>query len=419
MSLSSRPALLQMMTAVLRRTVQHRPGLLFDPHSNPLLRWVLRHTFYAQFCAGEDEASVAACARELRRLGYQGEFACLEYLRSESLPTTFAGVMLEYARELVEEDVLADTLDEQQLIDSWRDGLLESIKVCSSNDFLAFKWSGMGKAALRRLVAGHPPSGEMLQAMESICEAAASKGIKLLPAAEPQNAQKSVDEWTLLLSKRYNRRQAGHAVLYNTYQCYLRSTPQTLSGHLSLASKEGFTLGIKLVRGAYLHSEPRHLIWDSIHDTHACYDDICSDLLWRTYGGRLCGAHLQPFPSINMVIASHNWASVEKVRHIRDQQLSQALEPVPLAYAQLYGMADEVSCRLIQPRAPAQPSEQGRRVAERPQTYKYVSWGSLKDCLNYLLRRAAENKEAFARTVETRDVARAELWRRAKASVGR
>jgi hypothetical protein len=40
------------------------------------------------------------------------------------------------------------------------------------------------------------------------------------------------------------------------------------------------------------------------------------------------------------------------------------------------------------------------------------------ECLNYLLRRAAENKDAAGRTGETRDAMRAEVWRRMKGLFG-
>ncbi len=42
------------------------------------------------------------------------------------------------------------------------------------------------------------------------------------------------------------------AIIYGTYQAYLKSTPATVSAHLRAAQEENFALGVKLVRGAYL-----------------------------------------------------------------------------------------------------------------------------------------------------------------------
>ena len=50
--------------------------------------------------------------------------------------------------------------------------------------------------------------------------------------------------------------------------------------------------------------------------------------------------------------------------------------------------------------------------------FKYTSWGTMFECLNYLLRRAAENKDAAGRTSETRRAMGAEIGRRLKAGVG-
>lgn len=76
----------------------------------------------------------------------------------------------------------------------------------------------MGDSALGQLKRGLSPSNAMWEAMTAICDAAAAKGVILLPAAEQQYAQAQVDRWTLDLAAKYNRLKPGHAVIYNTYQ---------------------------------------------------------------------------------------------------------------------------------------------------------------------------------------------------------
>jgi proline dehydrogenase len=92
-----------------------------------------------------------------------------------------------------------------------------------------------------------------------------------------------------------------------------------------------------------------------------------------------------------------------------------------MVYAQLMGMADHVSCELVaQGRAAEARTTQAAADAdavdagqvERPRPYKYLVWGSLDECLKYLVRRAEENRDAMGRALEERQRLWAELKRR-------
>lgn len=254
--------------------------------------------------------------------------------------------------------------------------------------------------------------------MREVCTAAAAKNISLLPAAEETTTTPTIDTWSLELQKDYNR--AGSSVIYNTYQAYLKSTPTQLARHLVIARSNDFTLGVKLVRGAYLSSEPRHLIWPMIEHTHAAYDSLAEALLKKEYRGLLPALHgrdCNKFPDINLVLATHNAASARKAQAIRTKQIADEEDLVPLAYAQLQGMADEVSCELIQA-GKVQSKSEGEQKVDVPRAFKCTTWGSMEECLNYLLRRAAENKDAASRTAESRVAMGAELKRRFKAAFG-
>lgn len=225
--------------------------------------------------------------------------------------------------------------------------------------------------------------------------------------------------------RKYNNSEPGKACIYGTYQAYLKATPSVVAGHLRAAKEEGFTLGVKLVRGAYLGSDPRHLIHDSQADTDACYNGIAEALLRREWTGAL--APFSPssdgkakakasFPDVNMVLATHNAESVRKARAV----LESGERATECAFAQLQGMADEVSCEIL---AVKDQGAKARAEAEtgevfRPRAYKYLVWGSTGECMKYLLRRAQENKDAVGRTRSGRDAMRAEVWRRLKGVFG-
>jgi hypothetical protein len=77
-------------------------------------------------------------------------------------------------------------------------------------------------------------------------------------------------------------------------------------------------------------------------------------------------------------------------------------------YGQLLGMADGVSCRLLQ--MGRVETDGSGKVS--PEVFKCLSWGTLGDCLSYLLRRAEENQDAVGRTREEYLQLRRELFRR-------
>ena len=120
--------------------------------------------------------------------------------------------------------------------------------------------------------------------------------------------------------RKFNR--DGIAVIYNTYQAYLKSTPSVLDQHLAEAEKDGFTLGLKLVRGAYILS-------------------------------------------INLFPASHNRASVLTAQRMHQQRVNAGLPTVPVAFGQLHGMSHEVSFSLLQEKYEAQTP---------PDVFKCSTW---------------------------------------------
>lgn len=260
----------------------------------------------------------------------------------------------------------------------------------------------------------------------AVCNLAEKRNVRLLFDAEQQAVQRGIDAWTLDFQRRYNNRSPGRAVVYGTYQAYLRATPTVLAKHLTAARLDGFTLGVKLVRGAYLGSDPRHLMWSQKENTDTVFDGIAESVLKRKYNAVLRPLHGQgndAFPDVNVVLASHNYCSVEKAQRIRNEQVQKDQEKVDLVYAQLMGMADEVSCKLLQgDKECSQESEEGLKVSpavDAPGVYKYLVWGSVGECMKYLLRRAEENRDALGRTLEGRRALSAELGRRIRTSLTR
>lgn len=280
------------------------------------------------------------------------------------------------------------------------------------------RFTGAGSEALYRLSKSLDPSPALEEAITAICDLAFARGVRLLFDAEQQAIQAGIDSWAMKYMKAYNSKCTSRACIYNTYQAYLKATPTILAKHLAVAQKEGFTLGVKLVRGAYLGSDPRHLINDTKADTDTAYDGIAESLMRRSYGDILKPANEKEraFPQVNLVLASHNNSTVTKAQRIRSNQSRNGEEKIDMVYAQLQGMADEVSCNLLQ--GCEAKGEQTSSSVDVPRAYKYIVWGTTGECMKYLLRRAHENRDAVQRTREGRNAAASEVARRVKSIFG-
>ncbi|KAL7423446.1 proline dehydrogenase [Cryptotrichosporon argae] len=95
--------------------------------------------------------------------------------------------------------------------------------------------------------------------VRGLAERARDRGVKLMVDAEHTEYQPALDAFTLLLSAEFNRPQRGTTwsgpVIIGTYQAYLTRQPQLLDYALKHAEKNSYALGVKLVRGAYVVSE--------------------------------------------------------------------------------------------------------------------------------------------------------------------
>lgn len=109
----------------------HAQSPILNPDKNPLLRFFLKKSFYAQFCAGENAAEVRQTVGRLKNIG-------------------FTGVILGYAKEVVLEKSDAKELtianlgqesarDIEREINPWRDGTLETVRLAEPGDFVALK----------------------------------------------------------------------------------------------------------------------------------------------------------------------------------------------------------------------------------------------------------------------------------------
>ncbi|KAJ5612857.1 hypothetical protein N7510_006051 [Penicillium lagena] len=377
----------------------NRPWL-FNVDRNPILHGILKKTFYEQFCAGENSIETKATIRELKEMG-------------------FRGVIMTYAKETVfdhksqeqhgmgisalESEQKGEGPDSRALhcasIEAWREGTLKTVDMMEEDDYLAVKLTGAGVKVTEAFAAGELPPKQMLDALDEICERCKERKVRMLVDAESQHFQRGISRVTLELMRKYNC--DGYASVYNTYQAYLKSTPSALASHLSAAQQEGFTLGLKLVRGAYMASDERSLIHDTKEDTDNAYNSFAQGALKQSIGDFGVNGS-RPFPSVNLFLAGHNKESMVAAYETHQKRVASGLPTVPIRFAQLHGMSDEVSFSLLQM----------KEGGEMPEVYKCSTWGRMGECLAYLLRRAIENRDAVLRTDNEYRALKNEMFRR-------
>lgn len=245
----------------------------------------------------------------------------------------------------------------------------------------------------------------MESALLDVCDEAISRHVNVFLDAEQHHVQSGIDKVALNLMRRYNR--GGVAVVFNTYQGYLKSTPRILLDHLHKAREEQFVIGIKLVRGAYMSTEPRYLIHDTKEGTDISYDNIAEGLIQGQYADWTQDEAFNS-PKLELFLATHNLPSTLKAQRLQNSRMHAQLPLIRIQYGQLLGMADEVSLTLLQTN---KEDTSGKRFAAT-EVYKCLTWGTLNDCIFYLLRRANENKDAVTRTLAEYKALKREVLRR-------
>lgn len=206
-----------------------------------------------------------------------------------------------------------------------------------------------------------------LKRIDAICYHASKKNVSVFIDAEESWIQDSIDHLVWLMMRRYNK---GHVVVYNTFQMYRHDRLQFLTESYDRAAKEGFMLGAKLVRGAYMDKERNRAkamgYPDPINPDKAATDDLYNTAL------RFCIDHIDTMAVCN---ASHNADSALLQVELMDKKQIPHDHPHTLL-SQLYGMSDNVTFNL---------AKAGFRVG------KYLPYGQVKEVIPYLIRRAQEN----------------------------
>lgn len=210
--------------------------------------------------------------------------------------------------------------------------------------------------------------------MNTICATAAKNGVPILVDAEETWFQDAIDELVVEQMQIHNKEKV---VVYNTLQLYRKDRLAFLEKSLKKAQKNGYKLGVKLVRGAYLEKERERAKEQGypspIHDTKADTDKAYDDAL------KFC---IENYPNVSLVAGTHNEESSLLLSNLMQEKDIPSNNSV-IYFSQLYGMSDNISYNL---------------AANNYNVVKYVPYGPILDVMPYLIRRAEENTSVAGQT---------------------
>lgn len=215
---------------------------------------------------------------------------------------------------------------------------------------------------------GNDGLAAVLARLDSICKAAAdTERVQVYIDAEESWFQETIDRLADEMMGRYNRKRV---VVLNTFQLYRHDRLEFLKSSHSRAQAQGYLLGAKLVRGAYMAKEGQRAdeqgyatpIQPSLEATHGDYNAAV----------RYCLEHCS---DIGVTIGSHNEESMRIAAELLDE-LEMPRNHAHVHFAQLLGMSDNLTFNL---------------AAAGYNASKYMVYGPVAEVLPYLVRRAQEN----------------------------
>lgn len=227
--------------------------------------------------------------------------------------------------------------------------------------------------------------------MYAICATAAEKNVGVLVDAEESWIQDPIDRLTMEMMEIFNKEKV---VVYNTIQLYRHDRLHFLKLSHQIARQQGFKLGVKLVRGAYMEKE-RARAKEQGYPSPIQPDKAASD---RDYNAAVtfCLENLQ---DTSVIVASHNEESNLLAARLMHEKGLPHNHP-NVHFSQLYGMSDNITFNL---------AKEGFSVS------KYLPFGPIRDVIPYLMRRAQENSSVSGQTGRELLLIKKELERRKQA----
>ncbi len=214
----------------------------------------------------------------------------------------------------------------------------------------------------------------VIQRFDQVCSKAFKENIKILIDAEEVEVQNAIDDLAIKMMRKYNLKTA---IVYNTVQMYRKDRLTYLNEMISNQFNDGVIFGLKLVRGAYMEKE-RNLAVSMNIESPICDTKNETD---KNFNSGLDFV-FNNFERISFVCASHNEDSILKVISMMESKNLKSNDS-SIWFGQLYGMSDNISFNL---------------ASKNFNTFKILPFGSVRNLMPYLIRRAEENTSVQGQT---------------------
>ncbi|MFY0481581.1 proline dehydrogenase family protein [Flavobacterium sp. PLA-1-15] len=317
---------------------------------------LIRATVFDHFCGGVNEND------------------CLSVV--DKMYTKGVSSVLDYSVEGKEEEAQFDAALEMTL------KTIDFAKERQAIPFAVFKPTGFGRFELyEKLGEGQTLNAEeqtewnrVVERFDIVCKAAHDKDVALLIDGEESWMQDAADDLVAEMMKKYNKEKA---IVFNTLQMYRWDRLDYLKKLHEQAKQDGFYIGMKLVRGAYMEKENKRAE-EKGYPSPICESKEATDINYDAAVVYMV-EHLEKmaiFAGTHNELSSYKLMDLMRVNNIdkNDERIW---------FGQLYGMSDNISYNL---------AENGYNVA------KYLPFGPVRDVMPYLIRRAEENTSVAGQT---------------------
>ena len=331
---------------------------------------LIRATVFDHFCGGVSEDD------------------CLPVV--DKMYTKGVSSVLDYSVEGKEEEAQFDAALEMTL------KTIEFAKERKAIPFAVFKPTGFGRLDLyEKLGAGKKLTTKeqeewdrVVQRFDTVCKEAHRKDVALLIDAEESWMQDAADHLVADMMRQYNKEKA---IVFNTLQMYRWDRLDFLEMLHEQAKAEGFYVGMKLVRGAYMEKENVRAE-ENGYPSPICVSKEATDINYEASVQYMI-AHLD---KMSIFAGTHNEESSYRLMELMHEKGIKKNDP-RIWFGQLYGMSDNISYNL---------ASNGYNVA------KYLPFGPVRDVMPYLIRRAEENTSVAGQTSRELTLIKAERNRR-------
>ncbi len=317
---------------------------------------IIRKTVFDHFCGGVSEQD------------------CLQVVAK--MHTKGVSSVLDYSVEGKEEEVQFDACMKMTL------KTIDFAKENKAIPFAVFKPTGLGRIDLYEKVGlkvtlsatEKEEWNRVVARFEKICQYAFDNDVQILVDGEETWMQDAADDLVEQMMKKFNTKKA---LIFNTLQLYRWDRVPYLKALHQRAKANGYHIGMKLVRGAYMEKEAKRAeekgYKNPICENKQATDDNFNEGL---------NYMLDNITEMAIFAGTHNEESSYLLMSMM-QEKGISNNDSRIWFGQLYGMSDNISYNL---------ADNGYNVA------KYLPFGPVRDVMPYLIRRAQENTSVAGQT---------------------